>query len=202
MTAQSAPSAPSHALPIAGAVVGVVTAGVLVAAAGAASGAAWVSLGLQALIVALVAAGGLWAGVIDARTRLLRNEIVYPLAGAVLLCTIALAIVTSDPLRLAMAVSIAVAGALLYSFGAFQGLLGWGDVKLALPIGMMTAWHGVPCAIVAFALAHLLAVPHAIVNTLRRRHDPEHRELGIPFGLYMVVAALIATVWFGLLSPR
>jgi leader peptidase (prepilin peptidase)/N-methyltransferase len=141
----------------------------------------------------LLAAGLAMAGVLDARTRRLPKRLVYPTWLALLAgLTIAAAVQGSwRPLAHA-----AVAGAVLFAVFAAVNLsspkaLGFGDGRLALPVGTALGWYGTGVTIVGVGLGFILAgVATAVLLALGRTA----RNAAVPLGSYLGVAALL-TIW-------
>lgn len=148
---------------------------------------------LRALLFALVAAGGLWLAVVDFRTQLLPNAIVYPLGVAVLGVTVFLAIVAGDPARLLWAAAGGLGMGLFYLLLGLGGGVGLGDVKLALVLGIYLGWYGWTAPVTATVLAYLLAAPQAITVIVIRRRHPE-RNPRVPFGPYLITGAIITAL--------
>jgi leader peptidase (prepilin peptidase)/N-methyltransferase len=78
------------------------------------------------------------------------------------------------------------------------GHVGFGDVKLALSIGLVTGWHSWYLPISALFLAYLLAFPHAIIVAILRYRGGTHKDL--PFGPYLIAGGLIALLCATLFS--
>lgn len=103
-----------------------------------------IRLALLGLVHGGLLAIGILLTVIDARTHRLPNRIVLPTLFLLLLAAVADAVVTTD----AAALGRGLLGALV--LGGFYAALrllsragmGGGDVKLALVIGLVLAWHG------------------------------------------------------------
>ena len=74
--------------------------------------------------------------------------------------------------------------ALIYSKG-----MGWGDVKMAGLIGLMT---GFPRIFVGILGAIILGGLVAIILLLTKKKG---RKEGIPFGPFLALAAMVALVW-------
>ncbi|MCY4036382.1 MAG: prepilin peptidase [bacterium] len=131
------------------------TAGAL-GAAGGALGTTWDVVPVWALFVALVA-----VATVDLFHYRIPNAIVFP-AMAVLLSLIAvISLLRHQP----GAIGHAAAGAGLYGgvmavlHAASRGSLGWGDVKLSLPLGLVLGWaaSGYGQSALAVLLAFVLA---------------------------------------------
>lgn len=150
----------------------------------------WVVDALRAVLFTLVAAGGLWLAVVDFRTQLLPNAIVYPLGISVVGVTVLLAIVTGDPARLLWAAAGGLGMGLFYLLLGLGGGVGLGDVKLALVLGIYLGWYGWTAPVTATVLAYLLAAPQAIAVIVIRRSHPV-RNPRIPFGPYLITGAVI-----------
>jgi leader peptidase (prepilin peptidase) / N-methyltransferase len=89
-------------------------------------------------------------------------------------------------------------GALAYFFAMYalaliaRGGLGFGDVKLAFLIGMMTGFIGWGPVIVAGILGFIIGGVVSLVLLISRRMT---RKDAIPFGPFMVAAGFVATIW-------
>ncbi len=160
--------------------------------------AAWAPAALHVLLVALVAAGGLWLAILDARTHRLPNRIVLPFAIAIAGVVAALAIATTDPGRLLLALAAGAGMALVYLVLGLTGAVGFGDVKLAGALGIFLGWISPAAVIAGFVLAYVLATPHALVILIGRLRDRGRRHL--PFGPYMIAGALLAAASIPLLG--
>lgn len=152
---------------------------------------------LIAFIPCLVA--GVAIAYIDSTERRIPDVITAPLATYLLGFVIIDLIVrhlngeTITPYAIGIPAGAAIAGG-AFLIAGLAGVTGLGDVKLAAIIGaILTPYYGIETTIGALVLAHVLAVPHAIVSIQRKRRAPSamHDE-EIPFGPYLVAGALIA----------
>jgi leader peptidase (prepilin peptidase)/N-methyltransferase len=75
---------------------------------------------------------------------------------------------------------------------AFPRGMGWGDVKLALVLGTVMAWVGWGALVVGGFGAFLIGAVWGIGAMAAGRAG---RKSALPFGPFMVVAAVVATVW-------
>jgi leader peptidase (prepilin peptidase)/N-methyltransferase len=153
----------------------------------------WGASALRGLLFALVAAGGLWLAVVDARTQLLPNAIVYPLGISVIGVTVFLAIETGDLGHLLWAAAGSLGLGLFYLLLGLGGGVGLGDVKLALVLGFYLGWYGWTAPVIATVLAYLLAAPQAIAVVVIRQRHPE-RNPRVPFGPYLISGAIITAI--------
>lgn len=154
---------------------------------------AWGVGAFRGLLFALVAAGGLWLAIVDHRTHLLPNAIVFPLAIAVGAVTVFLTIATADPARLLWATAGAAGLGLFYLLLGLGGGVGLGDVKLAAVLGIYLGWYGWEAPVVATVAAYLLAAPQAIAVAVIRRRHPEHNPR-VAFGPYLIAGAVLTAV--------
>lgn len=176
---------------------------VAIAAAAASGGLAVLSLAdvtpfwgpvyLRVILFALVAAGGLWLAIVDARTYRLPNEIVYSLGIAVLGINFSLAIALGDPDRLLWSGAGAIGMGLFYLLLGLGGGVGLGDVKLAAVLGLYLGWYGWEAPVAATIAAYLLAAPQAIAVTVIRRRRPK-RNPRVAFGPYLIAGAVIVAL--------
>lgn len=150
--------------------------------------AQWVTYGLFAIGSAALA-------VIDARTKLLPNRIVFPLYGIGLVgLTLAAAL---DHKWHDLIVAL-VAMAVLYGLFAIPWLFGgsgFGDVKLAGVIGLFLGWRGIPVVVAGLLLATvssgIVAVTLIAWRTARRQ---PWRRAELAYGPYLLFGAWAAII--------
>lgn len=146
---------------------------------------AWRADGLlHGFALGTVAAVGIAAGWIDAYQRRLPDLLIlpaYPLVGALL-------IATADPDTLLRAAACAALAMALYGIGCATGHVGWGDVKLAGLLGLVTGWAAWEAAALALAAAIVVGGAQAVAVLAMGRKD-------FPYGPAMLTgtAAAIAT---------
>ncbi|MGW8565495.1 prepilin peptidase [Isoptericola sp. NPDC055881] len=150
------------------------------------SGPGWSS---PALVVA--AAAGAALGVVDARTHRLPNALTYPAtaATAALLLLAAAATGAWDAALRAVLGAVVLGGAYLVLHLVNPAGLGRGDVKLAVLLGLVTAWAGWPVLWAGLVLPFLLGGAVALVLLVTRRAG---RGTAMAFGPYMLVGAALA----------
>jgi len=120
---------------------------------------------------------------IDVERRILPDKIVLPSAAVVLAAQVAL-----HPGQAVEWVAASL-GASLFLFLAllvYPRGMGMGDVKLCLLLGAMLGWN----VAVALMLGMLAALVPAVV--LLARHGAAARKMGIPFGPFLALGAVIA----------
>ncbi|WP_155049057.1 A24 family peptidase [Microbacterium sp. ZXX196] len=132
---------------------------------------------------------------IDIHHHRLPNAIVAPLAAGLVAAAAAGAAWAGDAAILGRAVAGGVAlGAFYLGLrAASRGGVGGGDVKFAVPVGILLAWEGWAAFVLGGALAFVIAGAWAGVLLLARRAGREER---VPFGPSMILGAaagLIAT---------
>ena len=132
--------------------------------------------------------------VTDLDTKLIPNRILGPATVA----TAVLLILGWAIARDAGSILRAGAGALAYFAAMYvlavlaRGGLGFGDVKLAFLIGMVTGFLGWGHVVVAGVSAFILGGVTAVLLLVTRRSS---RKDAIPFGPFMIVASVIAVLW-------
>lgn len=126
---------------------------------------------------------------IDLAEHRLPNSLVGPLAGAVTLWLAAAGIAGGDMGRALRALAVGVAVAAAFLAVAVLGDLGMGDVKLALPVGMVTGWLGARGGQATVLGAGLSAAVAAAV--LIGRGQGRGR---LPFGPFLALGALVGVL--------
>ena len=171
--------------------------------AGGVLGTTWDVVPVWVLFVAL-------AGVttVDLFHYRIPNAIVFPAVVVLLSLICLISLLRSQPGAIGQAVAAAglYGGVMAILHSASGGSLGWGDVKLALPVGLVLGWVGsgygqsLLAVLLAFGLASLLgAVMGVIVWGIRKwgiellpdpLADPDNpRPTVFPFAPSMAVAA-------------
>lgn len=126
-------------------------------------------------------------GIIDLERQLILNKIVYPVA--------VIALVINLFFRQPDIINSLIGGAigfalLLIPILVFRGGMGWGDVKMAALIGLIT---GFPLVFVALLLAIVLG---GVISMLLLLFKVKRRKDAIPFGPFLSLAT-IATLIIG-----
>lgn len=116
----------------------------------------WTLTGLLAIAAAGVA-------VVDARTHLLPNRYVAPIAAAGLIQAAAIAITTADPSRLLLALAAAAAVFVGYTLMGLLRWFGFGDAKFAAALTLTVAIYAGLAAIYLIPLAIVLAAASRLV---------------------------------------
>jgi leader peptidase (prepilin peptidase)/N-methyltransferase len=145
-----------------------------------------------ALPAYLVLIAGLLAlACIDLDCRLLPRRIVYPLLGLVAPLLLAASIATRHWHPLVVAVACSAAWFLVFFAINFasERLLGFGDVRLALVLGLGLGWLGVPVVLVGFFAANLLGAVVGIYLVARKLAT---RETQVPYGVFLAAGAALA----------
>jgi leader peptidase (prepilin peptidase)/N-methyltransferase len=129
--------------------------------------------------------------VTDLQARLIPNVVIYPaillgIAAPFLIPTLDLGIALAGGfIGLATYALIALLGRLVFGSGA----MGWGDVKLAAFIGLITGFPMVIVAIIAAILSAGAISLLLLATRLRGRRDP------IPYAPFLVLGAAVASLW-------
>ena len=123
---------------------------------------------------------------LDLAQRRLPNRLVGPLAAGVAIGLAADALARSDGAGAVRAVAVGSALAATFLALSFVGSVGFGDVKLAWPVGAIAGWVGggaVPVAVLAMTLSGA-AVGGLVLLVGRNR-----RQL-LPYGPFLAVGAV------------
>jgi leader peptidase (prepilin peptidase)/N-methyltransferase len=139
---------------------------------------------LEALVAAFFCAVLVVVSATDLAHRIIPNRVVLPASALVLAAQTALHPSPEWALAALGASGFLLLAALIYPAG-----MGMGDVKLALLMGAMLG-RVVP---VALMLGMVLALVPSIV--LLARHGAAARKMGIPFGPFLALGAVIALFW-------
>lgn len=150
---------------------------------------------VQWIAYGLFAVGSAALAVIDARTKLLPNRIVFPLYGIALVGLLVAAAVDHkwNDFYVALAAMAVLYG--LFAIPWLFGGTGFGDVKLAGVIGLYLGWLGIPVVVSGLVLATASAGLVAIGLSLWRaaRHQP-WRNQEVAYGPYLLFGAWAAII--------
>lgn len=147
------------------------------------------SLASAALVLFLI--NGIRLSVIDLRTRLLPNSIIWPWFISTVLLLGAAALCAREPaliLRSLSGAAILFAGYLLVHY-AIPGGMGMGDVKLAAVLGLYLGFVSWLHLLIATVLAFVLGSVISVVLLMRRRLT---LRSSVAFGPYMLGGAALA----------
>ena len=182
-------------------------------------GLAWRSAAISAACAGLVASvtGADWSllwlvpltpvavalSVVDWHTRLLPRVVVVPvtLLAVALVVAIGLATDERDALvraLLAMVVSRSFFWVLWFVRSAGMG---FGDVRLAAPVGLVLGWVGWGALAIGIWVAFVAFAVPALALAVARR-DRALLKKSFPFGPFMVIGALVGLVWGTALAGR
>ncbi|MDQ6617844.1 MAG: prepilin peptidase [Actinomycetota bacterium] len=144
---------------------------------------------LPAFLVFL--AGLLALAFTDLEHFLLPVRIVYPLLGLLAALLVVAAAATGDWRRLVVAVACgAVAFAIFFALNFLNSAwMGFGDVRLALVIGLGLGWLGARVALLGFFLAFLLGSVIGVALIVTKKIQLKGP---IPFGVFLAAAAFVA----------
>jgi leader peptidase (prepilin peptidase)/N-methyltransferase len=145
--------------------------------------AAWLVLAPFAVLLALV----------DLRVRRLPDRLTLPLAAAAaaLLGVAGLSPGAGGQWNTALLGGLALGGAYFALFLIHPGGMGFGDVKLALALGVVLGWYGWAVLFAGAFAGFLLGSLYGLGLVALRRAS---RKSTIPFGPFMIVGALAGVV--------
>ena len=158
----------------------------------AAAWALWVSgPGWAAPAFVVVACAGVALAVVDARTHRLPDAVTLPATALTALLLAGAALATGDwsALLRALAGGLALGAAYLLLHLIHRAGMGLGDVKLAVLLGLVTAWAGWSAWAAAALLPFLLGGIFAAALLAARRAS---RTTPLAFGPFMLVGAAVA----------
>lgn len=166
---------------------------------GAGTGLDWPLLWLVPLVPVAVA-----LSVIDWHTRLLPRLIVLPatLVAIVLVVVVGLATDQRDDLLRALLAMVVVRSFFWVLWSVLPGAgMGFGDVRLAAPVGLVLGWVGWGAAVVGIWIGMaVFGVPGLLLAIVRRDRSVLKRPF--PFGPFMLVGTLAGLVWGTALAER
>jgi leader peptidase (prepilin peptidase)/N-methyltransferase len=165
---------------------------------GAATGLDWPLLWLLPLVPIGVA-----LSVIDWHTMLLPRRIVVPatLAVILLMVVVGLAMDQRDALVRAL-VAMLVARSFFWVLWFVRSAgMGFGDVRLAAPVGLVLGWLGWGALAIGLWTSFLAFALPALVVVVARR-DRSLLKRSFPFGPFMVFGALVGLVWGTAVAER
>jgi len=132
--------------------------------------------------------------VIDWEKGLILNKIVFPAIGAAIVISAAFSLFLPD-VEIVPFIGRAAAGGgiglalFLLIVIVSRGGMGWGDVKLAALIGLVT---GFPLVFIALLLGVVLG---GVVAALLLLFKIKRRKEAIPFGPFLAIAAIATLLW-------
>lgn len=141
--------------------------------------------------------------VIDWHTRLLPRRIVVPATLAAILVVTVVGLATGERDALVRALLAMVAARSFYwvLWRIHSAGIGFGDVRLAAPVGLVLGWVGWGPLMVGLWAGFLVFSLPALVAIVVRR-DRTLLKKSFPFGPFMVIGALVGLVWGTALAGR
>jgi leader peptidase (prepilin peptidase)/N-methyltransferase len=139
-----------------------------------------------ALLVTFTIALGVLTDV-DLREQRLPNVIVGPLTASTLIGVIAAGAIGGDLPRAAIAMAVGLAFSAVLLALSLTGQVGMGDVKLALPIGVVAGWLG-PGAIQATVLTTSISGGLAAAALLLAGRGRKHT---LPYGPFLAIGSVV-----------
>ncbi|MFM6847551.1 MAG: prepilin peptidase [Terrabacter sp.] len=165
---------------------------------GAATGIDWPLLWLVPLVPVAVA-----LSVVDWHTKLLPRIVVLPATLAAILAVTAVGLATDQREALVRAlVAMVVTRSFFWVLWFVRSAgMGFGDVRLAAPVGLVLGWLGWDALAIGVWTAFVVfALPALVLAVVRR--DRAMLKKSFPFGPFMVVGALVGLVWGTALAGR
>jgi len=149
-------------------------------------------------MLAVYAAYGVLLARHDIRYKRLPDALNLTLAAILTGAVLALALTTGEGVAAVTAIAGGLGLAVVMGCIGLAGQVGFGDVKLALSIGLLTGWHTWSLPLLAITIAYVLALPHAITAAILRTRGRDIHDL--PFGPYMLAGGAAAAVAAAALS--
>jgi leader peptidase (prepilin peptidase) / N-methyltransferase len=158
---------------------------------GAATGLDWPLLWLVPLVPVGVA-----LSVVDWHTKLLPRVVVLPATLAAILVVVAVGLATDqrEALVRALVAMVAVRSFFWVLWFVRSAGMGFGDVRLAAPVGLVLGWTGWGAVAIGVWTAFIVFALPALVLVVVRR-DRAMLKKSFPFGPFMVIGALAGLVW-------
>lgn len=141
--------------------------------------------------------------VIDWHTRLLPRRVVVPvtLAAILVVTVVGLATGERDALVRALLAMVAARSFFWVLWWLRSAGMGFGDVRLAAPVGLVLGWVGWGALAIGLWVGFVaFAVPAVGLAIVRR--DRSMLKKSFPFGPFMVIGALVGLVWGTALAGR
>jgi leader peptidase (prepilin peptidase)/N-methyltransferase len=140
-------------------------------------------------------AGMITLAVIDAEQLVLPKRIVWMHLGLVAATMAPIALLTHRLGALGTAIGVALVwcGAFYAINAATPRLLGFGDVRYSLVLGLLLGWISVPTALVGYFLANLVGVVATVALLALKKTT---RDTPLPYGTYLSAGAMLG-IWFG-----
>lgn len=160
--------------------------GVLFAATAARLGFNW---DLPAFLVFF--AGLLALSCVDMERMLLPKRIVYPLTLMVALLLLLAAVATGEWHKLIIAVACALGWFVFFFILNFASprVLGFGDVRLSLTLGLALGWLGIGYVILGFFAANVIGAVIGLALIASKRMTRADR---IPYGVFLALGCAVA----------
>ena len=146
---------------------------------------------------------GVALSVIDWHTKLLPRRIVVPATLAAILLVVVVGLATDQREAVVRAlVAMLVARSFFWVLWFVRSAgMGFGDVRLAAPVGLVLGWLGWGVVAIGVWVSFLsFAVPALVVLLVRR--DRSLLKRSFPFGPFMVFGAFVGLVWGTPLAER
>lgn len=158
---------------------------------GWATGLEWPLVWLLPLVPVAVA-----LSVIDWHTRLLPRVLVIPatLAAIVAVVVVGLATGERDLLVRALVAMLAVRSFFWLLWFVRSAGMGFGDVRLAAPVGLVLGWTGWGALAVGVWLGFVIFALPGLALAIAKR-DRSLLRKPYPYGPFMVIGALVGLVW-------
>lgn len=137
---------------------------------------------------------GVVLSIIDIKTQTLSIGITYTTLAIIVLSLSLSSVLTGDYWSVVRAAIGAAALSILYFIIWYvrPGWMGFGDVRLAIPIGFILAWFSWETLVFGFFAPYMIAALYVIPQLISKKMKS---KTPIPFGPWMILGTIVAIAW-------